>query len=235
MTTIELKTTPRALALSLAAMVAALDLFHLATMAAVFLGGMPRDRRMLVLFDLGKEGNLPTMAAGGMLALAAGLLAAAGAGERRLGRPDRSWALLACVFLFLAVDETVSLHENLIGPTTKLLRGHATGLLKFAWVLPYGLLVGELGVSCLGFLKRLPRATALAFVAAGAVYVGGAAGMEMIGGLLEERCGRESLAFALEVLVEETLEMAGLVLFIHALARHIRDHIPGFGVRLSAG
>jgi len=62
-------------------------------------------------------------------------------------------------------------------------------------------------------------------VIAAVVYVAGAAGMEVVEALLDRLWG--SLSFSLLTIVEETLEMAGLVIFIHALLSYLKDAPKG--------
>lgn len=102
-------------------------------------------------------------------------------------------------------------------------------------MIPYGALTAVVGVSCLGLLRRLPARTRSLFLVSGAIYVAGALGCEMIGGLVEQRFGRRGPEFALEVLVEESLEMGGSILFIYAVAAYLRDELSGLAVRLRFG
>lgn len=222
---------PGRLSRALGAFAAALSAAFVATRVLVFAFGLSRESRLAAYFDLGREGNIPSLFGGALLLLAAALLAVAAEGERGLGRPSREWRGLCAVFVFLALDEWLGFHEALIRPVKALL--HADGLLRFAWVVPYGIGAALVGLCCLSLLRRLPARTRGLFVAAGAVYVAGALGFEMLGGLIESRVGREGVPFAVEVFFEETLEMGGAILFIHALAAYIRDELPGLTVRLS--
>jgi len=63
-------------------------------------------------------------------------------------------------------------------------------------------------------------------VLAAIVYVAGAAGIEIVEALVDRLSG--SFSFSLLTIVEETLEMAGLVIFIHALLSHLKD-VPDRG------
>lgn len=116
---------------------------------------------------------------------------------------------------------------------------HAHGLLHFAWVVPYGLATLALGAAYVEFLRRLPRKTAVRFVVAGAIFVSGAVGCEMIGGWIEETRGRDDWMFRTEVVCEETLEMAGIALFIRAMLDRLHDEgakpavkVPGWAAVL---
>jgi hypothetical protein len=107
-----------------------------------------------------------------MLLMAAALLATIAAAERHItGEPVPEWLLLALIFLFLSLDETVQLHELTIAPLRE--RIEATGLLYFAWILPAGICVGLFVVAYLRFLGRLPGRTRRLFLCAGAVSAAG--------------------------------------------------------------
>lgn len=227
---IELRLSPGSLARVLGGTAAGLSAAYAASRILVFRFGFSPDRRLPAFFDLGREGNLPALFGGALLLGAAALLAVAARGERGRGRPAAAWNGLCALFVFLAFDEWLSFHEALIKPVKTLLK--ADGVLRFAWVVPYGILAAVVGVSCLSLLRRLPARTRSLFLAAGAVYVAGALGCEMLGGLIEQRLGRESAAFALEVLAEESLEMGGAVLFIYAIAAYLRDELAGLALRV---
>lgn len=227
---IELRLEPRRLAAVLGGVAAALSAAFIFTRVLVFSFGFSPERRLPASFDLGAEGNLPALFGGALLLAAAVLLSVAARGERGRGRPSADWIGLAAVFVFLAFDEWLGIHEILIKPVKQLL--HTDGLFRFAWVIPYGVLTAAVGFSCLSLLRRLPARTRNLFIAAGAIYVSGALGCEMLGGLIEQRLGRESLAFACEVLVEESLEMGGAILFVYAIAAYLRDELTGLAVRV---
>jgi hypothetical protein len=54
-------------------------------------------------------------------------------------------------------------------------------------------------------------------IVAGSLYVGGALGMEMVGAYYASTISTETIRYALSALIEETMEMLGIVLFIHGL------------------
>jgi hypothetical protein len=67
---------------------------------------------------------------------------------------------------------------------------NATGFLYFTWIVPFGFLVAIFLLSYSKFLFHLPVSTRKLFVAACALYIGGAIGMEMLGGYLADTTGR---------------------------------------------
>jgi len=75
-----------------------------------------------------------------------------------------------------------------------------------------------IGVGFIPFLRRLPRPTAGLFILAGAIYVGGAVGMEIIGEPLDS----DTLTYNLLTAVEEGMEMCGVIVFMHALLRYMK-------------
>jgi len=129
--------------------------------------------------------------------------------------------------MLMACDEALQIHETLIHPMRSLLGGERLGVFYFGWVVPYLLMIGFLVPIMLRFLMALPPKSRRWFLAAGVTYLSGAIGMEMLDGrYLEARDGAKDLTYGLLTVVEEGLEMIGLVVFIHALLRHICDHHP---------
>jgi hypothetical protein len=59
------------------------------------------------------------------------------------------------------------------------------------------------------------------FLIAGAIYVGGALGMELPLGWWTERAGSDNLVYALIDGVEETMELSGTTLFLLALVEYL--------------
>lgn len=173
------------------------------------------------LLSLSYEGNLPTWYTSALALTCAALLgwlAAAEPAERR------AWRALALGFLAISADEVLGLHEHLSGLFA------TTGVLYFGWVIPAGVGVAAVGLAFVGFLRRLPRETSRRFLAAGALYVGGALLFELPLGWWAERHGDDDLIYALIDAAEETLEIAGLTLF----ARALLARLAGRALRIAA-
>lgn len=171
------------------------------------------------VLSLSYEGNLPTWYASALPLLIAALLAWIAA----LTPADRPyWRGLALGFLLISIDEVVGGHEHLSALFD------TGGVLYFGWVIPAGALVLVLGLTYLGFLRRLPRETAKQFTLAGALYLTGALLLELPLGYWTERHGDDGLGYALIDWCEETLEFVGLTLF----ARHLLDLLDGRALRL---
>jgi hypothetical protein len=134
---------------------------------------------------------------------------------------SRYWLGLAIVFVGLAVDEATYSHEILIVALRN--KFDLGGIFYFAWVIPGMVGVAVFGLLYVPFLRRLPARTAWGLVIAGAIYVGGALGVELIGGSVAETYGFDSARYVLIMTIEETLEMIGIATLIFVLMVHLRD------------
>jgi hypothetical protein len=184
-------------------------------------------------FHLGREQNVPTVYSTVLLLLVAALLALVGQVSRTSGRPyPLHWYGLAVVFTFLAVDEAVEIHEQFGEPVR--LAFDLSGVLYYAWVIPYviGLLV--LVVVYGRFLLHLPRRTALGFVFAGTIFVLGAVVMESLTGLVASSSdGELGIVFQALEATEEVLEIAGVIIFISVLLAYIENSLGGIEIHLA--
>lgn len=178
----------------------------------------------IALFDLDKEANIPTLYSSVTLLLCAGLLTfIATARKRQAKREYLYWAGLVVIFLFLSVDETAGLHENLIRPLRTAL--NTSGVLYFAWVIPYGIFAIAMMIIYSRFLFSLAVRIRYLIIFAGLLYVAGALGGEIIGGPWAELHGQENITYALMTTCEELLEMTGILVFIYALMSYIASEL----------
>jgi hypothetical protein len=176
----------------------------------------------LAMLTLDGEHNIPALFSTGLLIGASLLLALIAwlARTQRSGDVSK-WVILALGFAAMGVDESMSFHERLIEPMRALMGGRDLGIFFFAWVVPAIAMAVALGAFFLPFLLRLPRASAIAFVVAAAVYLGGALGVELVEGWWREGHGHRNAMYHALVSLEEGMEMAGVILFIRALLAHI--------------
>jgi hypothetical protein len=110
------------------------------------------------MFILDFEANVPTWFSSGLLLYAAVLLALLAADASCGARPFvNHWRFLAVLFVYLSIDEAVSIHE-LAGPPLRALG--ARGARYHAWIIPLavGLAPWRTGASC----SRSPRGCAAA-------------------------------------------------------------------------
>lgn len=180
---------------------------------------------LVPLFDFNTERNVPSIYSTIALALIAVLSGYIAAAHGRRGSRSAPWIVAAALFLFLSADELLSIHEKLQPPVRRLL--DASGLFYYAWIVPYGAAVVLLVAVSMRFLKSLPRRTLWLFVVSGGVYLTGAVGFEMPGGLYDELYGQDDLVYAMLYTCGEFLEMLGVVIMIHALLSYIREQFGG--------
>lgn len=206
--------------------IVALTIAHLVANAVVHFVNSERLNResdVIQIFDFDFERNFPTWYQGMTLALCGLILILIGVGHRQRGngRFGFFWFLLGAIFAGLSVDELSSIHEQSIVPMQNLFE-ISGGPLLFAWVIPAIVLLILLVIILIPFLRELPRATLNQFIVAGAVYVGGAVGMEMAGGVyVGDEFKGDTFAWLVMTTIEELLEMFGILLFIRALMRYI--------------
>lgn len=193
--------------------------------------GHPSVFGLVPLFNIAVEQNVPTLFAT-LLLFANGLLfLVLSRVSDQSPRMRRVWLVLAVTFCFLAVDESVALHERLIQPVRQWL--DVGGYLFFAWVIPYAAAVAILGAFVAAPLWSLGWRYRLLFGAAGLAYLGGAIGIEMIGArYFEANHEQVDLAYRLFQTLEECLEFAGLIVLVYTLLDLIRKRTHAVTVRL---
>lgn len=194
---------------------------HLLTRAA--------DVGTIAALDVGDEVSLPTWFETLLFLLAALVLLLGAHRARSDGTPARGWTLLAVVMAGLSIDEAVSVHERLGSALRDLL--HTSGALYYVWVVPAMVLVGVVALLQLRWWLAFPARTRLLLALAAVVFVGGAAGLEVVAGLSDETEGTATLLSVTLTAVEELLEMVGLSLFVVALLENLAGHRIALEVR----
>lgn len=193
-----------------------------------------RFHGLIHLFYVDVENNLPTFFSSALLLISALLVLAIAVLKRAQQAPFAGhWAVLSGAFLFLAIDEAASLHELLVGPLRALLGEHARGALHFSWVV-VGLLAAVLFAGLfLRFFRHLPWRTRLRVALAAGLFLAGALGVEMIGGSYLARHGKPDFTYTMIATLEESLELAGSILFIHTWLTYLADHFGAVRVSLA--
>jgi hypothetical protein len=192
---------------------------------------IPSIRSLVYIFDLGAEYNVPTYFSTVIILMAAFLLNTIAAFKKRFGHSYAlRWRILAIIFLYLSLDEAITIHEWATIPTQKIL-GPVWGI-PDAWVIPVGILVLIFALSYCRFLLHLPLKSRILFSIAGVLYVGGAIGMERLGGYYANIHGYTNFTFNMIATIEEIFEMVGIILFIYALLDYIRVNIKDMRIRI---
>ena len=184
----------------------------------------------LVVFDLDKEWNVPTIFSALLLFAASGLLAMIAAECRHIRASGfRHWITLAVIFFFLGTDELFSIHNSAKRLVPVWFRH--IGLLNLRWDLRW-VVIGIpamliIVVLFIPFILRLPRRTACGIVIAGIVYVGATVGLEMIGGWWIGKHTRNNWTYSGLMVIEETFEMVGALIFVAVLLAYIERELRG--------
>jgi hypothetical protein len=219
------KLTPRRAAVLLAFFAGAIVLVHVTTL--VFMWGFGHDNLfgLTTLFDLDGEYNVPSFFSFAILMIPAALLVFIAAHHRAAGKPRTAyWIGLSLVFTYLAADEGFELHERLGRLAAPVLEAHE--LSSYAWLVPYAILCVLFLAVYSRFLRQLPPADRKRVLLSGVVYVAGAAGAEFVGALYVHHFHTEhALGYDIETAIEESLEMAGAILFTYALLKYIEVHM----------
>lgn len=177
------------------------------------------------LFNMDGEQNVPAWYSASVLLACAGLALLVGlAGRGADARLRSHWFGLAALLTFLSVDEAVAIHEGLASPLTDSLDLERDRWRNWAWVLPYSLFAVVFALVSIPFLRALPRSTAKGLVVAGALFVTGAVGLELIGAQAYGDFG-DSTGYLALVAAEETIEMVAVVVLVFTLLCHLRDHV----------
>lgn len=191
------------------------------------------------LFNIATEANIPTYFASGLLMTSAILFVLLWRIGKSGERDCRVWLLLSVIFAFLAVDEVAMIHEKFIEPVRATLG--TGGFLYFAWIVPYAVAVVTIALYATPAIWRTgPRFIKL-FGTAAALYLGGAIGVEMIGGSYYEASAFDpdaayvDLNYRLIQSLEETLEFAGVIVLIYTLLTLIGSRSPVTRIRIGIG
>jgi len=186
---------------------------------------------LVPLFDFNQEESVPTWFSSALLLICASLLGVIAAAQRREGGPHLWWTMLALVFLYLSMDESLSFHERFNRPVRDLLG--TSGALYYAWVIPYALFALVLLAFSIRPLKSLAASTRNLLVLAGVLFVCGAMGMEVIGSYLATS-NQMKVTFASDMVMtlEELMELAGTIILVYALMKHMAHTHPGWGITI---
>ena len=170
-------------------------------------------------FDFNEEFNLPSLYSSAILLISALLLRII---YNTIKSGKLAWLILSFTFLFLSLDELLSLHERIIPFTRNLL--NLSGYFYFAWVVPYSIITAIIGFLYIPFLMRLPKKVRYLFITSGFIFVLGAVGIEAISARQFETFGGNTFEYFFYYTLEECLEIIGISLFIVSLLYYLAKH-----------
>jgi len=191
----------------------------------------PLNYTITRLFDVDSEQTIPTLYSWSALLVCSILLAIITYAKKVAGKPYvLHWAALSIIFLYLSLDEALSIHENTANSQEVGLK--ASGFLYYAWVIPGAIFVIICLLSFLPFLIHLPAKTRRLFLLAGTIFVTGALGMEMVSGYHASFYGTETLTTVIMTTIEEFLEMLGVIVFIYGLLSYMSFNMKGVELKV---
>ena len=188
------------------------------------------------LFDLDAEANMPSWYSASVLLICSGVLALIATAKRQSRDRYRwHWVGLSVGFLYLSADEEAGIHE-IIGPlfagAGHWLTLHVSSSFRYlaaypvyTWVLPACAAAAIIGLWYTKFLFALPRRTGVLFVVSAAIFLGGAVGVEVIGARHVLFYGQHDPVYGALVVLEESMEMSGIALFLFSLLRYAQAEI----------
>ncbi len=197
-----------------------------------FLPDYPLRDIFAIIFNVNGEQNIPSLYSASALLLCSILLAIITYAKKVAGeRYVLHWRALSIIFVYLSLDEFLSLHERSAKPVRDAL--HTSGFLQFAWVIPAAICVLICLLVFLRFVTHLPAKTRRLFLIAGTIFVSGALGIEMVDGYYASLYSQDNIIHKLLTTIEEFLEMIGIVIFIYALLSYISSHVKGVSLRVN--
>lgn len=186
---------------------------------------------LYVLFDMWSEVSIPSWYAVTLLLIASAILAVIAVAKYAAHDSFRlHWAALSVIFLALSVDEAADIHGQVSYALNEKL--NTSGFLAYAWIIPAAVLVVVVGLAYLRFLLHLPASVRIRIVIAGAIFLSGALVMEAIEGRYDSSHGVETMTYRVMVGIEETLEMAGAILFISTLLAYLASLAEAVELRI---
>ncbi len=170
------------------------------------------------LFDVDEEESIPTWFSSMLLLVTSlTLFLVAALCKQSKDRNAKYWVGLGAGFAFMSADEIAGFHETL------------NTVIQISWAVP-GLVVALIiGGMYLKFLSSLPSATAVRFMMSGAIFVGGAVGVELATEPYLYNDALDTMAYNLWTPVEEGMEIGGVILFLASIFDYMKTR---FGTQI---
>ena len=133
------------------------------------------------------------------------------------------------LILYFWVLRRFQIHDA--SDVTHYLIPNLSSILSSAWVVPYAVIGLLVAFYFIRFVFRLPTKTRKLVIVAGFTFVLGALGLEIAETYLHSEFGVKHFLFILNILVQELLEMTGIVLFVYALLDYLSSRHKGLLVK----
>ena len=171
--------------------------------------------------DINEEGNVSTFFSAFILLFSAMLLFFIHSTVCKKEKNRRYWLFLGLIFVFLSLDESTGIHDNLM-PYFQNEFVSLPPFLRFGWMIPYFIFVLVVGIFFIRFVLGLPRKTRTLILLSGFIYISSALGVEFLESQEFTIYGNTTRLLVFETL-QEIMEMSGIILFIYALLNYVHS------------
>jgi len=200
-----------------------LILIHSIILVIYYIIGNPSEFDFIRMFDLDMERNVPTLFSSLLFAISAFLFYLLAKASPYIDSNNaKYWKGLSFIFIFLSVDESAKIHEQLGDYTEQFIE--ATGYLHYPWVILYTLFVLIIGIIYLRFFLKMPKKTFYSFMFSATIFLTGAIGFELLGANESSQHGTTTILYSVFYTIEESLEMFGLIYLIYILLTLLEKH-----------
>ncbi len=176
------------------------------------------------------EASLHSWLGSALLIGCAGLLAYVASSELAAPHFRRHWGMLAAGFVFLSADETAGIHELLIRVSRAAFGADSAPHLWAVFGLAAVLLIR---LAYLPFLRHLSPELRKRTMAAAAIYLGGAIGVELLGGVYATLYSPSGPVYLTLAAIEETMELVGAAFYFLTLYRFAHGLPPAAAIPVS--
>jgi hypothetical protein len=189
-------------------------------------------KNIIKWFDFNLESNVPTWFSVIILTVAALLFFIIYIHKKNNNiKGAHYWLTLGFIFIFISVDESVQVHEEVAKILRPSVSNDVSGLLYWAWVIPYGIFAIAAAIYFMRFVLNLPKQTRLLFFMAGGMYIFGALILELAEGHFYLKYGLDHIYNRILYFIEELCEMSGVTVLIYALLSYMADNTISIAVR----
>lgn len=196
--------------------------------------GFSKIHLITVLFDFERDSNITTWYSSITLFISSILLwGIAIAKKSSQDTFATHWRILSIIFAFLSLDEVAMLHEKAGEVLDSLTSVEFEGWLYFQWVLIGVPVTVIIALAYFKFITHLPAKTRNLFILAGALFVGGALGLEILAGRQESLTQGSNLIYKLITTIEELWEKLGVMVFIYALLDYMKKYVDQIEISIS--
>ena len=190
-----------------------LIVIHIAILGVYFIIDDPKRFDFVRMFDLDMERNIPTLFSSLLFTISSFLFYLLSHIE--IKEKSKYWFGLSLIFIFLAFDESVKLHEKLGDYVENFI--DASGYLYYPWFIPYTIAVSIIAIFYIRFFLAMEKKIFYSFILSAIIFLTGAIGFDILGANEASIHSEETLLYCIYYTIEESLEMFGLVYLISIL------------------